>query len=300
MPTTFVVGATGYIGGALTERLKAEGTDVRGLAHTPESEAELARRGHTPVRATLADLDVLRREAAGADAVVWTVMSLNPAEYPGMETALVTLNEALAGSNKPLLCMGGGMMYADTGDKPVGEDGPTDLLNPIAGHALHLEDVTLAGAKQGVRSMAIRSSLVYGRGAGMFVRGPIEAARAAGEARYVGSGAMKMSTVHVDDLVDLLIRALRDGPPGSIFNAAGDPPVTTLDLATATAHAAGIDKVTSVPPDKAWEVLGFLGNIMSKNLWLSVDQAHAKLGWSAKQPSVLEDLETGSYATPSA
>lgn len=298
MAATFVVGATGYIGGALSDRLMADGGEVRGLAHTPEAEAELARRGRTPIRATLADLDVLRRAAQEADAVVWTVMSLNPAEYPGMETALVTLNDALAGTGKPLLAMGGGMMYADTGEKPVREDGPVDLENPIAGHALHLEGVTLAGADRGVRSMAIRSSLVYGRGAGMFVRGPIEAARAQGEARYVGDGSQKMSTVHIDDLIDLLVRALRDGPPGTTFNAAGDPPVSTLDLARATAHAAGIDKVTSVPPEKAWEVLGFLGNIMSKNLWLDVEQAHTLLGWSARQPSVLDDLETGSYAAP--
>ena len=177
MGSTFVIGATGYIGSRLSERLTADGSEVRGLAHTPESEAELRRLGHTPIPATLADLDVLRREAAAADAVVWTVMSLNPDEYPGMEVALATLNEALAGSGKPLLCMGGGMMYSDTGDTPVGEDGPVDLLNPIAGHALRLEAIALDGAKQGVRSIAIRSSLVFGRGAGMFVRGPIEAAK---------------------------------------------------------------------------------------------------------------------------
>jgi nucleoside-diphosphate-sugar epimerase len=298
MATTFIVGATGYIGGALSDRLMADGGEVRGLAHTPESEAELARLGRTPVRATLADLDILRREAQAADAVVWTVMSFNPEEYPGMEVALNTLNDALAGSGKPLLAMGGGMMFADTGDKPVPEDGPTDMSNPIAGHAIHMEGVSLAGAERGVRSMAIRSSLVYGRGAGMFVRGPIEAARAAGEARYVGDGSQKMSTIYIDDLVDLIVKALKDGPAGTTFNAAGDPPVSTLDLARATAHAAGIDKVASVPPEKAWEMLGFLGNIMSRNMWLDVSQAHTLLGWSATGPSVIDDLETGSYAAP--
>ena len=297
MTTTFVVGATGYIGSRLSERLTADGSDIRGLAHTPESEAEIRRQGHTPVPATLADLDVLRREAAAADAVVWTVMSLNPEEYPGMGVALATLNEALAGSGKPLLVMGGGMMYADTGDGPVAEDGPVDLGNPIAGHALELEGIALEGAKHGVRSMGIRSSLVYGRGAGMFVRGPVEAARGWGEARYVGDGSMRMSTVHLDDLVDLIVRALKDGPPGTIFNAAAQRPVTTKDLAEATAHAAGIDKTASVPVDQAYQVLGFMGNIMSRNMWLSVDRAHDLLGWTARQPSVLDDLTTGSYVT---
>lgn len=214
-----------------------------------------------------------------------------------MGVALATLNEALAGSGKPLLVMGGGMMYADTGTTPVAEDGPVDLGNPIAGHALELEAIALEGAKHGVRSMGIRSSLVYGRGAGMFVRGPIEAAKGWGEARYVGDGSMKMSTVHLDDLVDLIARALRDGPPGMIFNAAAQPPVTTRDLAEATAHAAGIDRTASVPVDQAYQVLGFMGNIMSRNMWLSVDRAHDLLGWTARQPSVLDDLRTGSYAT---
>lgn len=296
MKSTFVIGATGYIGGTLAERLAAEGHEIRGLAHTPQTEAELLRRGYTPVRATLADLDVLRREAAEADAVVWTVMSLNPEEYPGMEAALDAMNDVLAGSGKPLLCMGGGIVYSDTGDGSVGEDGTLDTINPMAVHALQLEGVALAGASRGVRSIAIRSSLVYGRGAGMFVQGPIDSARADGEARYVGTGAMKMSTIHIDDLVDLLARALRDAPPGSIFNAAADPPATTLELARATARAAGIEKVASVPPEKAFEVLGFLGGVMSKNLWLSVDRARDLLGWVPREPSILDDLATGSYA----
>ena len=176
-------------------------------------------------------------------------MSLNPVEYPGMEVALNEMNDAMAGSGKPLLCMGGGMIYADGGDRQISEDGAVDVTNPIAGHALHLEQVALKGAERGVRSLAIRSSLVYGRGAGMFVRGPIEAARQYGAARYVGTGAMKMSTVHIDDLIDLLARALRDGPAGTVFNAAGGAPVTTLELAQATADAAGTGKV-EIGPDR--------------------------------------------------
>lgn len=296
MATTFVIGATGYIGTALTERLAAEGQEIRGLAHTPEAEAEIGKRGYTPIRATLADIDILRREAAAADQVTWTVMSLNPAEYPGMEVALNEINNALAGSGKPLLCMGGGLIYADGGDSPIREDGAVDLSNPIAGHALHQEQVALKGAEKGVRTLAVRSSLVYGRGAGMFVRGPIETARQFGSARYVGTGAMKMSTVHLDDLIDLVVRALRDGPAGTVFNAARQPPVTTLELARATAVAAGIDKVESVPLEKAFEELGFMGGIMAKNMWLSVDRAHDLLGWEASRPSVIDDLTTGSYA----
>lgn len=108
---------------------------------------------------------------------------------------------------------------------------------------------------------------------------------------------MKMSTVHVDDLVDLLARALREAPPGSVFNAAADPPVTTLELARATARAAGIEKTASIAPEKAFETLGFLGDVMAKNLWLSVDRARELLGWVPKQPSILDDLATGSYAS---
>jgi nucleoside-diphosphate-sugar epimerase len=296
MTTTLVVGAPGYIGTALSERLAADGSKVRGLAHTPAAEAEILRRGHTPVRATLTDLDVLSREAAAADAVVWTVMSQNPAEYPGLETAITTINDALAGSGKPFLHMGAAMIYADSGEIPVGEDGPLDLTNPVASQARRFEDLVLKGAERGVRSLAIRSSLVYGRGGGMFVQAPIEAARKAGVSCYVGSGAMRMSTVHIDDLVDLLARALARGPAGTMFNAAGDPPVTTLELARATATAAGIDKVSSIPLEKAYEVLGFMGRIMAKNAWLSADRAHRLLDWSTKQPSVLDELTTGSYA----
>jgi nucleoside-diphosphate-sugar epimerase len=296
MTATFIVGATGYIGGALAARLAAEGDDVRALAHTPEAEAEIRERGYTPVVATLADVDALRRAASDADAVVWTVMSQNPADGPLMGNALVTLTDALAESGKPLLCMGGGVVYADTGESPVAEDGAVDDSNPIAAAILGAEGIVLGSAARGVRSIAIRSALVYGHGGGIFVRAPIEAARQVGEARYVGSGEMKMSTVHLDDLVDLLVRALRDAPAGTLFNAASDEPVTTVELARATAHAAGVEGVSSVPVERAYEELGFMGNIMGKNAWLSVERAHTVLGWSPERPSVIEELTTGSYA----
>ena len=287
MTTTFVVGATGYIGSRLSERLTADGSDIRGLAAHARIRGGDPPAGPTPVPATLADLDVLRREAAAADAVVWTVMSLNPEEYPGMGVALATLNEALAGSGKPLLVMGGGMMYADTGDGPVAEDGPVDLGNPIAGHALELEGIALEGAKHGVRSMGIRSSLVYGRGAG-HVRPRADRGRQ-------GMGRSPLCRRRIDEDVDrppstTCVAPHRSGAQGRT------PPDDLQRRGPAAGHHQGPrggdrarrrDRQDCAVPrvDQAYEVLGFHGQLMSpQHVAASVDRAHDLLGWTARQP----------------
>ena len=75
-------------------------------------------------------------------------------------SALAALNDALADSNKPLLYMGAGMIYA-AADQPIGEDGPLDLSNPISVSVARIEGIALEGAARGVRNLGIRSSLVW-------------------------------------------------------------------------------------------------------------------------------------------
>jgi uncharacterized protein YbjT (DUF2867 family) len=64
MPTAFVTGGSGFIGGALIERLRAEGWEVRALSRSDEAAEKVRARGALPVSGDVED-EVMMRVAAG-------------------------------------------------------------------------------------------------------------------------------------------------------------------------------------------------------------------------------------------
>ncbi len=69
MSTVFLTGGSGFLGGHLLRELVANGHRVRALSRRPETDAAIAARGATPVRATLADTAALQRALDGCEAV---------------------------------------------------------------------------------------------------------------------------------------------------------------------------------------------------------------------------------------
>ena len=67
MPTAFVTGGSGFIGGALIERLRAEGWDVRALARSQAAEQKVRERGAVPSAAISTNEAMMRDGAAGCD-----------------------------------------------------------------------------------------------------------------------------------------------------------------------------------------------------------------------------------------
>ena len=67
MPTAFVTGGSGFIGGALIERLRREGWDVRALARSETAAARVRELGAEPVSGDLGDGGALRDGADGSE-----------------------------------------------------------------------------------------------------------------------------------------------------------------------------------------------------------------------------------------
>src|SRR5665213_609014 len=66
----FITGGTGYIGASVVRELRKRTHVVRALARNDAAAEKLRALGAEPVRGELRDLDVLRIEAANADAVI--------------------------------------------------------------------------------------------------------------------------------------------------------------------------------------------------------------------------------------
>jgi dihydroflavonol-4-reductase len=64
-----VTGGSGFVGGALLERLVAQGRDVRALARSSDAAARVASTGATPVRGDVLDLEALVESMRGCEVV---------------------------------------------------------------------------------------------------------------------------------------------------------------------------------------------------------------------------------------
>src|SRR5947209_10664758 len=67
MASAFVTGGSGFIGGRLIQRLRADGHEVRALARSPTAAERVRERGAEPVAGDLADAAAMRSGADGCE-----------------------------------------------------------------------------------------------------------------------------------------------------------------------------------------------------------------------------------------
>jgi nucleoside-diphosphate-sugar epimerase len=288
MMRVFVTGATGYVGSAVAEALRAAGHDVVGLARSDDAARMLEAAGCAALRGSLGDADALARGAREADATIHAAAT-GAADQAEVDAAAVhALLDALAGSGKPFVYTSGIWVLGTTGDAVADEDAPANPAAIVAWRPA-IERAVVDAAARGVRSVVIRPGVVYGRGGGT-PGGFLASGRKKGVVRYVGDGSQRWPFVHVDDLAELYVLAL-DAPAGTVLNAAG-PSLPARAVAEAAARAAGA-RAEGWPLEDARARLGAYADALALDQRVSAERAHA-LGWRPSRPSVLEELRRAS------
>jgi nucleoside-diphosphate-sugar epimerase len=291
MMKVFLTGATGYIGTAVTEALKAAGHALTGMARNEESAKKLGGRGLTVVQAELTDKETITTVARTCDAVIHMAAS-NDANMPASDRATVeAILDALSGSGKPFIYTSGVWVMGQTGATPLDESSPTSPLPIVAWRPAH---ETLALTAKAMKGMVLRPGIVYGRGGGipaMWV-----AAAREGEVRYVGAGTQQWPTVHVEDLADLYVKALSKPASGAVWHGiSGQVEVRKLAEAAAKAGGKGA-KVSSIPLEDARKAMGPFADSLAANQIISSEKTKKALGWKPSRAGILEDVGEGSYA----
>lgn len=290
----FITGATGYIGSAICDALRAAGHQATGLARSEEKAALLAARGDSALRGSLQDADVLKEGCRQADAVIHCALSFVADAGAVDRAAVQAMLDALAGSRKPFIYTSGIWVYGDTGDRMLGEVAP---LNPppLVAWRPAVEDLVLEAKERGVQSMVFRPGMVFGRKGG-FLAGFFRDARTHGAVRVIGNGRNYWSTVHADDLADLYVRAILKPAAGELFVTCGGMPQQVNRFAEAVAEACGIPgKVEHVPVEEARQQMGPIADCLAMTCKAGSTKPARFFGWIVRRPSVFDEIASGSY-----
>ena len=288
----FVTGATGYIGTAVADKLQQAGHQVVGLARSEESAEKLQHHGHEVQHGSLTDAEALAEAADAAEGVIHVASTGGPDQSAVDLQAVRVLLDALEGTGKPFVYTDGVWVLGDTGDNVADEDVPVHPIELVAWRPMVVDRVIAAD----LRSVVIRPAIVYGRAGGIPAM-LVGWGRERGAVPYIADGTQRWPFVHVDDLADLYVRALEDGPPGTLLQAADGPSYEMREVAEAASHAAGVPgKTQRWPLNDARETLGPFADALALDQQVSSERARTLLDWKPQAPPVLEDLRQGSYA----
>lgn len=294
----FLVGATGYIGSVVAEKLQAAGHSVLGLVRSDKAATKLQERGIESHYGNLEDIHCLTEGASCADGVICTFHSDS---FEVDRNAINAMLTALDGSQKPFIFTSGsgvvGDMAAGEASELVFDEQTPFQPKPSMAVRVGIEQSVLVAATSGIRSVVLRPPLVYGRGSSIQVPLLLEYARKNGVARYIGKGENIWSTVHVEDLADLYVLALERAPAGTLLNTASGE-ATMKQMAEAISRLLGLGKAESWTMEEASKEWGeFIAqDAMGANSRITGAKAGKLLSWEPKAPSVLEDIEHGSYS----
>jgi nucleoside-diphosphate-sugar epimerase len=303
----FVTGGSGFIGGALIERLRTEGWEVRALARSDAAEAAVRERGASTVRGDLGDADSLEGGSVGCDVCFHAAAKVedwgDPADFERLNvagTANVIAAARAAGvrrlvhvGTEAALTAGQALVGVDEG-APLRPDSPFLYSSSKA----KAEQLVRDANGDGLETVVVRPRFVWGRGDTTLLPAIGELVRS-GRFRWIGGGRHLSDTTHVDNTVEGLWLGATRAPAGGVYFVTDGEPVVFRDFVTRMLATQGVDMPDkSVPArvattaasaaERAWRLLrrpgsppltGFAVWVSSKECTLDISRARTELGY---------------------
>ena len=249
-----MTGGSGFIGGALIERLVAEGNPVRALARSEEAAARVESLGAEPVRGELGDRASLAAGAAGCATAFHLAAHLGEwgpwedferGNVEGTRNALVACEEAgvrrfVHCGTEAALMAGEPLVHVDE-TAPLRPDSPAPYPATKAKAELAVREAN----RDGFETVAMRPRFVWGRGDTTLLPEMVKTIEA-GRFAWVGGGRNVTDTAHVDNVVEGLILCAEKGRGGESYFITDGKPVVFREFITAMLRTQAVD-----PPDRS-------------------------------------------------
>jgi len=218
----------GYVGIPLGAELVRLGHEVFGVRRSADADEELNAAGITPLVADISRREELEKLPRDFDWVVNTVSSTKGGASEYEEVYLNgtrNLIEWLAANPpKKFVYTSSTSVYGQTDGSTVKESSPTDPQSDTAKILVQTEKLLLDAARQKqFPAVILRVAGICGPG-----RGHLFLQYIRDEAKMSGQGERLINMIHRDDLVGVVITALKSGRAGEIYNVVDDEPVTQL------------------------------------------------------------------------
>ena len=287
-----VLGSTGFIGSAITDRLVNSGHNVVALVrgpglHDARTEARTGDLGSPQSLRAAVTPDI--------DAVVHAAAPLG--DWRRERDSVQAMIEALGAPQKVFVYLSGTWVLGPTAGpnetaRELDERSSPDPIALVSGR----ETVETLVTSSPVTGVVVRPGIAYGRRGG--IPGMlIQWAREHGRGRFVGPAGTTWPVVHVDDLARLVELALTDAGPGELLHGVAQAAVPAADIAAAADLAAGGTGASE--PWPLADASGVLGAEFAEALATSQsvrsDRARI-LGWFPEHLDIVRGLTEGSDA----
>ena len=292
----FVTGATGFVGSAVVQELIKAGHQVLGLARSDAAAKSLAAAGAKVHRGDLEDLDSLRSGAAAADGVIHAGFIHDFSRFKEVSEvdrrAIETFGAAFAGSDRPIVIASGTALVSPG---RLATEESVSTLTAADFPRVASEEAATSMATRGVRAALMRlSPSVHGDGDHGFVPTLINIAREKGVSAYIGDGRNRWNAVHRLDAARLFRLALEKATAGAKYHAVAEEGIAFRDIAEVIGRRLNIP-VVSKSPEEAANHFGWIGAFAGIDCPASSKLTQERLGWRPAHPTLLTDLERGSY-----
>jgi nucleoside-diphosphate-sugar epimerase len=263
----FVTGGSGFIGGRLIERLRADGHAVRALARSSAAAERVRARGAEPVAGDLADVAAMRAGADGCELTFHAAATLGEwgrredferGNVQGTGNALRACAEAgvrrfvHVGTEAALLA-GAPLIDVDE-TAPLRPDSPA-LYSATKARA---EQAVIAANRDGFETVVVRPRFVWGLGDTTLLPVMVELVRG-GRFAWIAGGRHRTSTTHVENAVEGLLLGATRGRAGNAYFVTDGQPVVFREFVSELLATQGVEAPSRSIPAPAAHALASAG-----------------------------------------
>ncbi len=242
-----ISGGTGFIGRQIAERLRQDGHEVNSWSRRATAPLAWDPLTGTPSNASVDGTDVVLHLAGEPVAQRWNDAAkarIRDSRILGTRR-LVDVIARVPRRPRVLVSASAIGIYGDRGDEILTEasaHGKGFLVETCEGWEAEAD----RAANFGLRVVKLRIGFVLGKGGGALGQ-MLPVFRLAVGGR-LGSGRQWMPWIHIEDVLELLVRAVNDSSMSGVWNATAPNPVTNAEFTRELGRAVHRPAILPVPP----------------------------------------------------